>query len=173
VVLAFSTALVSVVGLAQQDRTTGRAEVAQVDRNAPRHVVDSTGAAVGSLIDMNTAVLQVGDDWVAFVVGPSGFVGDNSDTLYYPSTDCSGTGYIANPLGNSFGSFFGYGAVGSDTLYYGLPSEASNVRANSARGFSNGILYGCSPWEDVNSRRPRAPVHTLPVHFTAPFRLVP
>lgn len=52
-------------------------------------VVDSRGTIVGKLLQQNIAMRLIGTEWYA--ISLAGF----QDTLYYLSTDCSGTPYMA------------------------------------------------------------------------------
>lgn len=130
-------------------------------------VVDSKNHKVGNLFfnganpQENTLVLiQVSGTWMALMWGDDGFVNEDQTgipvTLFYPTPDCSGQGYIAVGGGGtpaitsipvvqpSVGQQ-GPAIVGT-TVYYAQP-PLSNIVMNSAQAFldPNGAGEGCSP----------------------------
>lgn len=109
-------------------------------------VVDSQGKTIGPLSWPATAgyiwgvVLKVNGQLLNLPITPNGFQ-DTAVTLFYTSTDCSGTAYVGNFAGNG-GSFFWT----NDTLDVSpvvggiayLPGAPATITPQSAEGLEDG-----------------------------------
>jgi hypothetical protein len=98
-------------------------------------VVDANQAQVGYLIDPNLVVMQDGQYWIYFGLGATNFQEDGV-TLYFTSSNCSGTSFVTN------GDTLRHGSVSGNQLFY--PGDPMQTRTFfSQKRITNGMLGAC------------------------------
>jgi hypothetical protein len=144
------------------------ASVARGQARLGLYVVDANGQKVG-YYDAGSVVFFVND--VAFSVGAAtnGFA-PSGLTYFYPTSDCSGTAYIDQPV--SFESFFTYVNYTTDSVFHYTPPQApTGITWASQRDLeTDGSLGPCVP--STGSGFFYVPATMAAPSFSIPFRVV-